>query len=128
MSSRDALRDKALEYFLDHGFADFSLRPLAEAIGSSARLLIVHFEPKDGVITAVADEIQRRIQQAFGGLCQVDSGADPMLPFWAWATEPANCRYVRLLFEMQVLVFQQSSIFMRCMQGGSSGWLALIEA
>lgn len=128
MNRRDELRDKALEYFLDHGFADFSLRPLAEAIGSSARLLIFHFESKDGVITAVADEIQRRIQQAFIALCQLDTNDDPMLSFWAWATEPANCRYVRLLFEMQVLAFQQSSIFVRCMEGGSSGWLSLIEA
>jgi AcrR family transcriptional regulator len=56
------LLEAAYQYALAHGLADLSLRPLAEAIGSSPRVLLFLFESKDGLLRALlararADEL-----------------------------------------------------------------------
>ncbi|MFI8293922.1 TetR family transcriptional regulator [Streptomyces sp. NPDC085614] len=56
------LLEAAYRYALTHGLADLSLRPLAEAIGSSPRVLLFLFESKDGLLRALlararADEL-----------------------------------------------------------------------
>ncbi|MFF8092930.1 TetR family transcriptional regulator [Streptomyces sp. NPDC016675] len=56
------LLEAAYRYALAHGLSDLSLRPLAEAIGSSPRVLLFLFESKDGLLRALlararADEL-----------------------------------------------------------------------
>ena len=50
LSRRDALLQAAAAYLLKHGVADMSLRPMASAIGTSARLLIYHFGTKERLL------------------------------------------------------------------------------
>ena len=40
---KETLTDELVGYLLEHGLSDISLRPLADALGISARLLIYHF-------------------------------------------------------------------------------------
>ena len=47
------LLERAYTWALGHGLSDMSLRPLAEAIGSSPRVLLFLFGTKDGLIRAV---------------------------------------------------------------------------
>ncbi|MCC5036584.1 TetR family transcriptional regulator [Streptomyces sp. WAC 00631] len=59
---QNELLEAAYQYALAHGLADLSLRPLAEAIGSSPRVLLYLFESKDGLLRALlararADEL-----------------------------------------------------------------------
>ena len=65
ITRREELIKKALNYMLKHGVAGLTLRPLAGKIGTSARLLVYHFGSKDGLITAVMDEVRARIQNSF---------------------------------------------------------------
>ncbi|MZE55658.1 TetR/AcrR family transcriptional regulator [Streptomyces sp. SID5770] len=56
------LLEAAYQYALAHGLTDLSLRPLAEAIDSSPRVLLFLFENKDGLLRALlararADEL-----------------------------------------------------------------------
>ncbi|GAB2786181.1 TetR family transcriptional regulator [Streptomyces daliensis] len=56
------LLEAAYQYALAHGLTDLSLRPLAEAIGSSPRVLLFLFGSKDGLLRALlararADEL-----------------------------------------------------------------------
>ncbi len=44
------LLEAAYAYALAHGLSDLSLRPLAEAIGSSPRVLLLLFGSKDGLV------------------------------------------------------------------------------
>ena len=48
--------------------------------------------------------------------------------FWAWTIHPANVKYVRLLFEVQVLAMQNPAKYARYLEGTSSSWLEIIEA
>jgi AcrR family transcriptional regulator len=128
---REALIEKSLEYFLEHGVAGLSLRPLAESADTSARLLIYHFGSKDGLITAVMEEVRARIQGSFAGVLSGSSrrsGKGIMRAFWAWTIHPANLKLLRLLFEVQILAIQDPAKYRRYLQAGSSSWLELIEA
>ncbi|MGW8746374.1 TetR family transcriptional regulator [Streptomyces sp. NPDC055794] len=49
------LLEAAYRYVLTHGLADLSLRPLAEAIGSSTRVLMFLFGNKDGLVRALLE-------------------------------------------------------------------------
>ncbi|HVD18334.1 MAG TPA: TetR/AcrR family transcriptional regulator [Propionibacteriaceae bacterium] len=44
------LLERSYRYVLQHGLIDMSLRPLAEAIGSSPRVLLFLFGSKDGLV------------------------------------------------------------------------------
>jgi AcrR family transcriptional regulator len=129
---REELIEKALEYFLKHGLAGLSLRPLAGQIGSSARLLVYHFGSKDGLIAAVMGEVRARMQKSFAASAARSAAAkggrsDVMRSFWAWITHPANVPSLRLLFEVQVLAVQNPRVYARYLEGTSSTWLDLIE-
>lgn len=127
---REELIVKALEYFLKHGVAGLSLRPLAGQIGSSARLLVYHFGSKDGLIAAVMDEVRARMQKSFAASAVHSAKAvrnGVMQSFWAWITHPANVPYMRLLFEVQILALQNPGVYARYLEGTSSSWLELIE-
>jgi AcrR family transcriptional regulator len=124
---REELIEKALEYFLKHGLAGLSLRPLAGQIGSSARLLVYHFGSKDGLIAAVMGEVRARMQKSFAASAAPRGRNDVMRSFWAWITHPDNVPSMRLLFEVQVLAVQNPRVYARYLEGTSSTWLELIE-
>jgi AcrR family transcriptional regulator len=124
---RDELRDRALDYFLDHGLAELSLRPLAEQIGTSARLLIYHFESKEKLIMAVMEQVRSRVQHSVMAMMRANRGQPSMESVWQWVTDNDNIRYVRLLFEVQVLALQNPAIYAQFLSDSSSSWLELIE-
>jgi len=128
---REELIAKSLDYFLKHGLAGLSLRPLAGQIGTSARLLVYHFGSKDGLIAAVMDEVRARTQKSFAASAAISAKRirnGVMLSFWAWITYPVNVPYMRLLFEVQVLALQNPAVYARYLEGASSSWLELIES
>jgi AcrR family transcriptional regulator len=127
---RDELIEKALEYFLEHGLAGLSLRPLAESIGTSARLLVYHFGSKDGLVTAVMGEVQARAQKSFATAAarHATEGAKSLMHgYWTWLTHPSNLRSMRLVFEVQALALQNPAEYAHYLEGTSSSWLELIE-
>jgi AcrR family transcriptional regulator len=128
MNRKEILRDKALAYLLEHGIADLSLRPLAEQIGTSARLLIFHFGSKDGLISEVMDEVRRRVQQSFIALMRDAGGKGGLKLFWQWSTHANNSPYVRLLYEVQVLAMQNPAVYVPYMDATSSTWLSFVES
>jgi AcrR family transcriptional regulator len=94
MSARqEELLERAYEYVLDHGISNLSLRPLAQAIGSSPRVLLFLFGSKDGLIrallargraeqTALASQIAH--QRPDAGL------ADLATAIWDWVAAPRH--------------------------------------
>jgi AcrR family transcriptional regulator len=128
---REVLIEKALEYLLENGLAELSLRPLAGKIGTSARLLVYHFGSKDNLVATVMSEVQAQIQHSFStskGSPLLRPGIGIMRDFWDWTIHPANVRHMRLLFEVQVLAIQNPAKYARYLKKTSSSWLELIEA
>jgi AcrR family transcriptional regulator len=100
--SREALRSASAEYLLENGLADLSLRPIAAAIGTSARMLVYHFGSKDRLIAEAMAEIRERQRAIAEDWIARHEGASPeeFLRFvWSWITAPGRERYLRLFFE-----------------------------
>ncbi|MBB2892639.1 TetR family transcriptional regulator [Flexivirga oryzae] len=56
-SPREALLQKAIGYFAEHGVRDTSLRTLAAAIGTSQRMLHYHFGSREDLLVAVIESV-----------------------------------------------------------------------
>jgi AcrR family transcriptional regulator len=128
MSRKNELRDKALDYFLEHGLAELSLRPLADEIGTSSRLLIYHFESKEKLIATVMEEARARTQRSFAELIERSNDDPDLRVFWEWVTDPQNVGCARLLFEVQILALQKPDIYAQYLENGSASWLNVIES
>ena len=96
---RRELLDAAYRWVLTHGLSDMSLRPLAEAIGSSPRVLLYLFGSKDGLVRALlgrsrADQL--RVLEGLpddAGLAAVTDGV------WRWLSAPEHRALLRLWLE-----------------------------
>jgi AcrR family transcriptional regulator len=123
---RSQLRDAALEYLVEHGAAKLSLRPLATKLGTSPRILMFHFRSKEGLILDVLEELSARLQASFKTLVPADPGPgreSPIRLFWKWAATEKNSRYLRLLYEVQIIAIQNPSEYGRYLKKVSLDWL-----
>ena len=100
-SARHAeLLEKAYAYVLRHGLSGVSLRPLAEAIGSSPGVLMFLFESKDGLVRALlarsrTAELELMAQvRAAGG-----DAAEAVERLWGWLAAPEHRGLLRLWAE-----------------------------
>jgi AcrR family transcriptional regulator len=96
------LLEASYAYVLQHGLFDLSLRPLAAAIGSSPRVLLLLFGSKDGLVRALlerarADEVAvlADIRQA-GGTGGLPAAADVV---WTWLAAPGHRGLLTLWLE-----------------------------
>lgn len=125
---KEVLTDDLVDYLLEHGLSDLSLRPLADALGTSARLLIYHFESKEGLLTEVLDSMQTRLRMSFGGMIERRAAQSerPLKLFWDWAIADENYPYLKLLYELQILAVQNPATYGQYLQRNASNWSELI--
>src|SRR5262245_21914444 len=57
---RAQLVDAAVDYVFERGASDLSLRPLADALGTSSRMLIYHFGTKDQLLVEILQAARAR--------------------------------------------------------------------
>jgi AcrR family transcriptional regulator len=86
---RTELLDRAYAYALEHGLADLSLRPLAQAIGSSPGVLIFLFGSKEGLIREL---IARARADELALLDRLRDAAPTVTAraVWGWLAAPAH--------------------------------------
>jgi AcrR family transcriptional regulator len=128
MDTRERLRRDCLRYFLRHGVANLSLRPLAAAVGTSARMLLHYFGSKEELIAEVMAEVQTRLQDAFRELSGKGRDDDLLAKFWQVLSHRTNQPSLRLLFEVQMLALQNPKRYRRYLTSTSTSWRRLIEA
>jgi AcrR family transcriptional regulator len=61
---KQRLLDACTDYALEHGLPD-RLGPLAAAAGTSSRMLIYHFETRDGLLREILGQARQRQLEAF---------------------------------------------------------------
>jgi AcrR family transcriptional regulator len=102
-TGRDALLAGAIGHFAQHGVVDTSLRALAEAIGTSHRMLIYHFGSREGLLAAVVDTVEQGARDTLARMVEEAGGeADPLevgLRYWQLVTDDALI-YGPLFFEL----------------------------
>lgn len=127
---KDKLLDLLVAYLLKHGLNDLSLRPMALAAGTSARLLVYHFGSKDGLLAQTLERMQSRLRQSFAAMFdppQQRHKEKPLLVFWRWAIAPENYPYLKLLYELQILAAQNPEAYRQHVQRSSANWLDLTK-
>jgi AcrR family transcriptional regulator len=110
--------------------ANLSLRPLAAAVGTSARMLLHYFGSKEKLIAEVMAEVQSRLQEAFREWSETRRGGpgkDLLRAFWNVLSDKANQPSLRLLFEVQMLALQNPKRYRRYLTATSANWRRLIE-
>ena len=129
-SRRAELLDRIVATLLDRGVGDLSLRPLAERAGTSARLLIYHFDSKENLIATALDEVRRRVEAGLSEAAAAErptSLAELLRFFWNWALRPENQTSFRLLFEVDALsMFDRASFSLAGRRAAAERWMALL--
>ncbi len=102
-TGRDALLQRAIGHFAAYGIGDTSLRALAEAIGTSHRMLIYHFGSREGLLAAVVDTVEEGARETLARMvAEARTDDDPLeagLRFWHLVTDEALV-YGPLFFEL----------------------------
>ncbi len=128
---KEEILSAVVDYILQHGVSDLSLRPLAGATGTRARLLIYHFGSKEALIIEAMGHIQRRAQQGF---LAVIGKRTPRAPgdlarrFWAWATDQKNEGIARLFFEVHGLALQSPRRYASYAQESAVNWREMVTS
>jgi AcrR family transcriptional regulator len=89
---RTEIVDAAYQFVLEHGLAGASLRPVAEAVGSSTGVLRFLFSSKDGLVKAI---LERARHDELAMLDQVGAASELDLArvgaqLWSWLSAPEH--------------------------------------
>src|SRR5438309_2026826 len=88
------------EYILANGLADLSLRPLAEVLDTSPRMLIYYFGSKENLISeALAAARAKERKVIYRWATDIATDADPLAvvdKMWAWMTAKRTQPFMRL--------------------------------
>jgi AcrR family transcriptional regulator len=99
---KSELLTAAYDYALANGLAEYSLRPLAAAIGTSPRVLLFLFGSKEGLTRALLD---RARAAELAALAAVRAGpgssdlAQTAREVWAWLIDPSHRALLTLWLE-----------------------------
>ncbi|MEU1518382.1 TetR/AcrR family transcriptional regulator [Streptomyces sp. NPDC005811] len=100
---RQELLDAAYAYALRGGLGALSLRPLAEAIGSSPRVLLYLFDSKDGLIRALLARARTDELAHISRLADERDGPEGLQPtaraLWAWLSDDSHRALLTLWVE-----------------------------
>ena len=124
---KQELLDRLIGYLTRHGIADLSLRPMAAAVGSSARLLIFHFGSKEQLLQEVLQEMQARLRNSFLAMAGAPRQGPLLRMFWDWALTEPNHASLRLIYQLHLLAAQAPKTYGRYLKGNSLDWLELIQ-
>jgi AcrR family transcriptional regulator len=97
---RERLLDVTIEHFARHGIGDTSLRAIAEAVGTSHRMLLYHFGSRGGLLAEVTREVEARQRAVM--TATYDVGLPPLeaaMTYWEKTVE-ATLRHGPLFFEL----------------------------
>jgi AcrR family transcriptional regulator len=87
-----------------NGLTDRSLRDLAEAVGTSHRMLLYHFGSRAGLIHAIVERVEADQRQALVDLASTtEASAELIKLLWHQVSSPELRPFVRLFFECVAL-------------------------
>jgi AcrR family transcriptional regulator len=97
---RRRLLDAAIDHFGRNGIGDTSLRGIAEALGTSHRMLIYHFGSREGLLAEVTREVEARQRAVMAATYDADlPPLEAAAKYWEKTVE-ASLRYGPLFFEL----------------------------
>ncbi|HEX2578066.1 MAG TPA: TetR/AcrR family transcriptional regulator [Aquihabitans sp.] len=122
---RRELLDALIAAFADGGIGARPLREVAQAVGTSHRMLLHHFGSREDLLVAIVEEVERRQTEVMVTL--PDEPADAVAAMWADVRRPELRPFERLFFECYARAAQGEEPFSRLLPGAVEGWLAAAE-
>jgi AcrR family transcriptional regulator len=119
---RQELLDALIDAFARGGIGGRSLREVADAVGTSHRMLLHHFGSRDELLLTIVEEVERRQQATLRAL--PDDPADAVALMWADLSRPELRPFERLFFECYARGAQGEEPFTRLVPAAVDGWLA----
>jgi AcrR family transcriptional regulator len=101
-SPRSRFLQGAVDYVLEHGISDLSLRALAAELGTSHRMLIHHFGSKQALWIEIVHAVEARQREVLESFVPDPSAASSGAA-WSWwkhISDPALWAAERLFFEL----------------------------
>ena len=127
---RARLREQAADYVLSHGLADSTLRPLARALKTNARMLVYHFGSREELMREVLGCIREREDARIQAWFQAGKSPRTMPQFlrWLWRRFATTRRRpaIRLLFELYALALRNPREYPGVLEDPLSYWQKLI--
>jgi AcrR family transcriptional regulator len=118
---RQDLLEALIEEFAAGGVGGRSLRQVADAVGTSHRMLLHHFSSRNELVLAVVDEIERRQRSVLKTL--PTTPADGFAAMWNDVRRPELRPFERLFFECYARAAQGEEPFARMVPGAVDDWL-----
>jgi AcrR family transcriptional regulator len=122
---RAELVDALVDTFANGGIGGRSLREVAEAVGTSHRMLLHHFGSRDELLLAVVEAVERRQMATLSDL--PDDPGDAVAAMWADVRRPELRPLERLFFECYARAAQGEAPFARMLPAAVDGWLAHVD-
>ncbi|BBZ11977.1 TetR/AcrR family transcriptional regulator [Mycobacterium branderi] len=122
---RRELLDALTQEFASGGIGDRSLRDIAEAVGTSHRMLLHHFGSRSELLLAIVEEVERRQRMVLH-----DLPADPAegtAAMWADVRRPELRPFERLFFECYARGAQGEDPYTRMIPGAVDSWLHEVD-
>jgi AcrR family transcriptional regulator len=128
---RAQLRDRAVEYVLSHGVTDLSLRPLAKALKTNARMLVYHFGSREGLMREIRASLRERedvvIRAWFRSGKKPRSLSEFLGWYWRRMSSPQARGAVRLIFELYALALRDPKAYPGVLTDPIAYWRSLAE-
>jgi AcrR family transcriptional regulator len=122
---RRELLDAVIDELAAGGIGGRSLRDIAEAVGTSHRMLLHHFGSRDELLVTVVEEVERR--QAATLVDLPDDPAGAVAAMWADLRRRKVRPLERLFFECYARGAQGEEPFTRLVPSAVDGWLAAVD-
>jgi len=103
------------------GIGQRSLRDIADAVGTSHRMLLHHFGTRDELLLSVVEEVERRQVGTLGDLPL--EPAEAVAAMWADLRRPELRPFERLFFECYARGAQGEEPFTRLLPAAIQGWI-----
>lgn len=127
---RADLLDAAVDYAVQHGFADLSWRPVARALGVSTTTLVHHFGTKEQMLEAILGRLRERAfaatRDAVGDQPDLAAAARAV---WTRTSDPRQSAEFRLFFAVYGRALQAPRQFAEFLERVVADWMAaLVDA
>jgi AcrR family transcriptional regulator len=125
-SPREKLLEGAIDYVAHNGITDLSLRRLAEALGTSHRMLIHHFGSKEGLWVAIVHEVERRQRAVLAEMVPAAPDVpveEAMRAWWRHISDPSLWPNERLFYELYGQAIQGRPHTVEMLDGIVDDWL-----
>ena len=128
---RERLCDEAVDYVLSHGVGDLTLRPLAKALRTNARMLIYHFGSREGLMREILARLREREDARIQAWFRASRKRHTLPEFlrWQWQrlSAPRARPAERLILELYMLALRHPRDYPGVLEDPLAYWQKLTE-